>query len=139
MAITSGVCNSFKQECMLAIHDMDTDNIRIALYTDAATLDASTTTYSATNEVSGTGYTAGGELLANVSVALSGSTAVLDFDNVTWAAATIIARGALIYNASKANRAIAVYDFSENKSSSAGDFVLSVPVADAANAIVRLA
>ncbi|MEY2909078.1 MAG: hypothetical protein RLZZ602_1601 [Pseudomonadota bacterium] len=138
MAITSAVCNSFKQECMLGEHDLDTDVLKIALFTDAATLDASTTAYSTTNEVVGTGYTAGGETLTTVTVTLDGSVAIVDFDNVTWASADFTARGALIYNSSKTDKAIAVFDFGSNRTASDGDFVVVVPAAAAATAVIRL-
>jgi len=133
------MCSSFKQELLGGIHDLDTDTIKIALYTSSATLDASTTAYSATNEVSGTGYTAGGNALASPVISLDGTTAIVDFADSTWAAATITARGALIYNASKANRAIAVLDFGADKTSTDGDFTVSMPAAAAATALIRIA
>lgn len=139
MAITQAMCSSFKQELLGGVHDLDTDTIKIALYTSAATLGASTTTYSTTNEVVGAGYTAGGNTLTGAAISLDGTTAIVDFDNTTWAAATITARGALIYNSSKANRAIAVLDFGADKTSSAGDFTVTMPAAAAATAIIRIA
>lgn len=139
MAITSAVCNSFKAEVMLGEHDLDTHVLKIALFTDVATLGASTTVYAATNEVVGAGYTAGGETLTGVTVTVDGTTAIVDFNDVTWAAASLTARGALIYNTSAANKAIAVYDFGSNRTSSDGDFVITVPVAAAATAVIRLA
>jgi hypothetical protein len=138
MAITSAVCNSFKQQCMLGEHDLDTDVLKIALFTDAATLGASTTAYSTTNEVVGTGYTAGGETLSSVTVTLDGSVAIVDFADVTWTSASFTARGALIYNSSKSNKAVAVFDFGSNRTSSDGDFVVVVPAAAAATAVIRL-
>jgi hypothetical protein len=139
MAITQAMCNSFKTELLGGTHDLDTDTIKIALFTSSATLDASTTAYSTSNEVSGTGYTAGGNTLAGAAISLSGSTAIVDFTDTTWSSATITARGALIYNSSKADRAIAVLDFSSDKSSTAGDFTVVFPAADASNAIIRIA
>lgn len=139
MAITQAMCSSFKSELLGGVHDLDTDTIKIALYTSAATLGASTTAYSATNEVVGTGYTAGGNTMTSPVVSLDGTTAIVDFDNTTWSAATITARGALIYNASKANRAIAVLDFGADKTSTAGDFTVVMPAAAAATAIIRIA
>ena len=139
MAISQSMCSSFKSELLGGIHDLDTDTIKIALYTSSATLDASTTAYSATNEVSGTGYTAGGNTLASPVISLDGTTAIVDFADSTWAAATITARGALIYNASKANRAIAVLDFGADKTSTDGDFTVSMPAAAAATALIRIA
>jgi hypothetical protein len=139
MAITQAMCSSFKQQILLGEHDLDTDVLKIALYTSSATLDASTTAYSATNEVSGTGYSAGGETLTSPAVTLDGTTAVVDFANVTWSSATITARGALIYNSTNANKAIAVLDFGADKTSTAGDFTVQFPAATASTAIIRIA
>lgn len=137
MAITSAVCTSFKLELVNAIHDLDTDVLKIALYTSAATLGASTTAYSTTNEVSGTGYTAGGQTLAGAAITTSGTTIIVDFTDPSWPAATITARGCLIYNSTKANRAVAVYDFGADKTSTSGTFTAVLPAADASNAIIR--
>lgn len=140
MAITQAMCNSFKTELLGGTHDLDTDVIKIALYTSSATLDASTTAYSTTNEVTGSaGYTAGGNTLSGATISLSGSTAIVDFSDTTWSSATITARGALIYNSSKSNKAIAVLDFGSDKSSTNGDFTVVFPAADASNAIIRIA
>jgi hypothetical protein len=140
MAITQAMCTSFKSEALQGVHDFTTDTFKIALYTSSATLSAATTAYSATNEVSGTGYTAGGETLTVTggSVSTSGTTAYVDFSDVTWSTATITARGALIYNSSQANKAVAVLDFGSDKTSTAGDFVITMPTADASNAIIRI-
>lgn len=142
MAITSALCTSFKVELMRALHDFTTstgDAFKIALYTSSANLGASTTAYSATNEVSGTGYTAGGETLTNVTPTSSGTTALTDFADVTWASATITANGALIYNSTNSNRAVASLAFGSDKTSTDGDFKIIFPTADASNAIIRLA
>lgn len=139
MAITQAMCNSFKTELLGGTHDLDTDTIKIALYTSSATLGASTTAYSSSNEVVGAGYTAGGNTLAGATISLSGSTAIVDFTDTTWSSATITARGALIYNSSKSDKAIAVLDFSTDKSSTNGDFTVVFPAADASNAIIRIA
>lgn len=139
MAITQAMCNSFKTELLGGTHDLDTDVIKIALFTSSATLGASTTAYSTTNEVSGTGYTAGGNTLSGATISLSGSTAIVDFTDTTWSSATITARGALIYNSSKSDKAIAVLDFGSDKSSTNGDFTVVFPAADASNAIIRIA
>lgn len=139
MAITAAVCSSFKVECMEGLHLMESDTLKIALYTSSATLSAATTAYSATNEVSGTGYSAGGATLTNVAVTLDTTTAIVDFDDPTWASATITARGALIYNSSRSNTAIAVLDFTTDVSSTASSFVVQVPAATAATALVALA
>ena len=144
MAFTGNfLCTSFKVELLKGVHNFTNatgDTFKIALYTSSATLDASTTAYSATNEVSGTGYTAGGNTLTNVTPTSSGTTAYLDFADTTWSSATITARGALIYNSSAAgNPAVAVLDFGADKTSTAGDFTVVFPTADASNAIVRIA
>ena len=126
---------------MVATHNFTIttgDVFKIALYTSAATLSAATTVYSATNEVAGTGYTAGGVTLTNVTPTTSGTTAFTDFGDATWATATITARGALIYNSSKSNKAVAVLDFGTDKTSTAGNFTVQFPTADASLAIVRI-
>lgn len=138
MAITQAMASSFKQQILLGEHDLDTDVIKLALYTSAATLSAATTAYSTSGEVVGTGYTAGGNTLAGATVSLSGTTAFVDFTDTTWTTATITARGALIYNSSKANKAIAVLDFGADKTSTAGDFTVQFPTNDSASAIVRI-
>jgi len=118
----------------------------MALYTSSATLDASTTAYTATNEVSGTGYTATGQALTSVDPTTSGTTAFGDFDDETWSTATITARGALIYNStpnttsiSLTNPSVVVLDFGSDKTSTAGDFTVVFPTADASTAIIRIA
>lgn len=139
MAISQAMCSSFKSEILGGVHDLDTDVIKIALYTSSATLDATTTAYSTTNEVSGTGYTAGGNTLTGAVISLDGTTAIVDFDDTTWSAATITARGALIYNSSKSDRAIAVLDFGADKVSTGGDFTVNMPTAASATALIRIA
>ena len=114
MAITTAMCTSFKQEVLEALHDFNTTSgsvFKIALYTSAATLDASTTVYSTSNEVVGTGYTAGGNTLTNIDPVTSGTTAFADFADTTWTSATITAAGALIYNSSQSDKAVAVLSF----------------------------
>ena len=139
MAISQAMCSSYKEQLLGAVHDMDTDVFYIALYTSSATLSAATTVYAATNEVVAVGYTAGGNILSGAAITLSGTTAFVDFDNTTWTTATITARGALIYNSSKSNKAVAVLDFGGDKSSTAGDFTVIMPTPDAANALIRIA
>lgn len=139
MAITQAMCSSFKQQILLGEHDLDTDVIKLALYTSAATLSAATTVYSTSDEVVGTGYTAGGNTLTGATVSLSGTTAFVDFSDTTWSTATITARGALMYNSSKSNKAIAVLDFGADKTSTAGDFTVQFPTNDSSSAIVRIA
>ena len=143
------MCTSFKKELLYGAHDFDAssgDTFKIALYTSSATLNAATTAYAATNEVSGTNYTAGGGTLTPVDPTSSGTTALLDFVDETWSSATITARGALIYNTtpnttsiSLTNPAVIVLDFGGDKTSTAGDFTVVFPTADASNAIIRIA
>ena len=143
MAFTGNfICNSFKQELLVATHNFTAstgDTFKLALYTSAATLTASTTVYSATNETSGTNYTAGGAALTSITPVLSSSTAVCDFNDLTFSSVSITARGALIYNSSKTDKAVAVLDFGSDKTASAGNFTIVVPTADASNAIIRIA
>ena len=137
------MCTSFKQEILQGIHDFTAstgDTFKLALYTNSATLDASTTAYSASNEVSGTGYTAGGGTLTNVTPTTSGTTAFTDFADLTFSAASITARGALIYNDTAAgDPAVVVLDFGADKTSTSGDFTIVFPTADASDAIIRIA
>lgn len=144
MPISQAMCTSFKQELLTATHDFTAstgDAFKIALYTSSATLGASTTAYTTSNEVSssGTNYTAGGNTLTNVTPTTSGTTALTDFADTTWSSATITARGALVYNSSKSNKSVIVLDFGSDKSSTAGDFTIIFPTADASNAIIRIA
>ena len=156
MAITQAMTTSFKQEILQGIHNFTngsgggtttttgTGNVfKIALYTSSATLSAATTTYSTSNEVSGTNYTAGGNTLTNVTPTTSSTTALTDFADTTWSSSTITARGALIYNSSTtagtADRAVVVLDFGADKSSTSGDFVIQFPAASASEAIIRIA
>ena len=147
MAIAQGMCTSFKVEILNGIHAFGTtvvragttaDTMKIALYTSAATIGATTTAYSVTNETSGTGYIAGGNTLTTVAPASSGTTAFTAFANTTWAASSITARGALIYNDTQADKAIAVLDFGSDKTSTGGDFTVGFG-SDPSNAIIRIA
>ena len=136
------MCTSFKQELLTGTHNFTNgtgDTFKIALFTSSATLGASTTAYSTTNETSGTGYTAGGNTLTNVTPTTSGTTAFTDFADTTWSTASITARGALIYNSTDSNKAVVVLDFGADKTSTAGDFTIQFPTADASNAIIRIA
>lgn len=138
MAITQAMCTSFKEDLFQKEQDLDTDTIKIALYTSSATLDATTTAYSATNEVSGTGYTAGGETLTGATIGTSGTSAYVDFDDAEWTSASFTARGALIYNATTAgNNSIAVLDFGGDFTVSSGTFRIVFPAAGA-TAILRI-
>jgi hypothetical protein len=138
MALVQTLCSSFKQESWLAIHDLDTDVLKMALYTSAASLGADTTVYTTTEEVVGTGYTAGGVVLTNVQVLLSGTTAYCTFDNPAWPGSSFVTRGALIYNTSKADRAIAVLDFGSDKIAGP-NFTVQMPAATATTALLRFA
>ena len=128
---------SFKKELYEGIHDLLTDTIRIALYTAVADLDESTTVYSSNDEITGTGYSAGGNILTGASVTASGNTAFVSFDNTSWANATFTCRGALIYNASKANRSIAVLNFGNDKIVNNQTFQIQFPPNVASSAIIR--
>jgi len=142
LPISTAMCTSFKSQLMSGLHDFDNpggNTFKIALYTSSATLGASTTAYSATNEITGTGYTAGGNTLTSVSPTTSGTTAFVDFADTTWSASTITANGALIYNSNSSNAAVVVLAFGSDKSSSNGDFVIVFPTANATDAIIRIA
>ena len=142
MANTQAMCTYFKQELLEAVHNFKNsggDPFKIALYTSSASLGAGTTAYTTSNEVSGTGYTAGGNTLTRVDPSSSGTTAITDFADSTWSSATITARGALIYNDTDSDKAVAVLDFGADKISSGGDFTIQFPAADASNAIIRIA
>lgn len=134
------VCNSFKVEVFRAIHDFTAstgDTFKIALYTAASTIGESTTAYSTTNEAVGTGYTAGGAVLTSVTPTLIGNTMVIDFADVTISTVTLTYRRALIYNSTKANRAVAVFDFGSNRVISGGNLIIQMPVPNASSAILR--
>lgn len=137
MAIVQTQCTSFKLQLLQAVHDFTTDTFKIALYTSAASLGASTTVYAATNEVVATGYTAGGNTLTGVSALSSGTTAYVDFADTTWTTSTT-ARGALIYNSTKANKAVAVLDFGADKTST-NTFTVQMPPNSATDALIRIA
>ena len=137
MAITQCITNIFKQKILDGSHDA-ADTFKIALYTSSATLDATTAAYTETNEVTGTGYTAGGATLSGFSGTLSGSTGVLDWADPSWTTSTITARGALIYNSTDSTT-VMVLDFGSDKSSSGGTFTVVFPVADASTGLIRVA
>ncbi len=138
MAITSGITISFRREILLGEHDLDTNSLKLALYTNAASLSDGTTVYTTSNEVVGTGYSAGGVVLTGIDVTTDSSVAVVSITDAVVTASTITARGALIYNSSQADKAIAVFDFGSDKSSSNGDFTVQFPTAAAATAIIRI-
>jgi hypothetical protein len=151
MAISQAMCTSFKVELLSGGHNFNTTNVartvdtadvfKIALFTSSATLDATTTAYSTSNEVPSTGnYSAGGNTLTISQVPTSSSTtAFIDFADTTWSSATITANGALIYNSTNSDTAVAVLAFGGDKTSTAGDFTIIFPTADASNAIIRIA
>jgi hypothetical protein len=128
---------SFKEELYEGIHDLLTDTLKMALYTANADLNAATTVYTTDQEVSGTGYTAGGDTVTNVTVQSSGTTAYVNFDNVQWLGASFTTRGALLYNASKANRSIAVINFGSDKIVNNGTFTVTMPANTATTALIR--
>jgi len=142
MAISQAMCTSFKQELLTGTHNFTTstgDAFKLALYTSSATLGASTAAYTTTNEVTGTGYTAGGGSLTNVTPTTSGTTALTDFADLTFSTATITARGALIYNDDQSDKSVIVLDFGSDKTSTAGDFTIVFPAAASGTAIIRIA
>lgn len=128
---------SFKKELYEGVHDLLTDTIKIALYTALADLTEQTTEYTTVEEVSGSGYSAGGIVLTGATVNSSGSTAYVSFNNASWTSASFTCRGALIYNASKANKSIAVLDFGSDKTVSNNTFTVTFPVNNASSAIIR--
>jgi hypothetical protein len=138
VAITTAMCTSFKKELFEAVHDFTSDTFKIALYDSSATLGASTTAYSTSNEVSGTGYSAGGVALTIVAPATDGTTALVDIGDVSWSGATFAANGALIYNSSKSNKAVAVLSFGSVQNVSSANFNITMPTAAAGTAIVRI-
>jgi hypothetical protein len=151
MAITQGISNSFKQQLMLAVHDFRAtggDVFKLALYTPSATIDASTTQYTSANEVTSANYTAGGAALTNLGTALSGSTAFLDFADLTFTNVTLTTRGALIYNSTPSaaandntpltNPAVCVLDFGGDKQAVSGDITIVFPTPSASTAIIRI-
>ena len=128
---------SFKAELYEGIHDLIDDTIKIALFNANADLTASTTAYSTNQEVTGTGYTAGGNTLTGATVRSNGTTAFVSFDNTSWSSASFTSRGALIYNSSKANRSIAVLNFGSDKIVANGTLTIEFPSNDVTSAIIR--
>lgn len=144
MAITQAVCNSFKRDVLQEGHQIKTDTLKIALFTSAASLSAGTSVYSTSNEVvSSGGYAPGGGTLTGVTISLGatsagGGTAIIDFADISFTSTTFSARGALIYNSTNSNKAIAVLDFGSDKTSTNGTFTVSFPAAAASTAIITL-
>ena len=144
MANTSAICNSFKTEILKAVHNFTAstgNTFKIALFTSSATLGAGTTAYAATgmNEMSGTGYTAGGKALTSVTPSLDSTTACCDFDDISWTSATFTANACLIYNTNSSNKAVCAVAFGGDKSVSSGTFTIQFPAKAATTAIVRIA
>ena len=145
MAISSAICNSFKQEILVGTHNFTAssgDTFKIALYTSDASLGAGTTAFSSSNEISntsGSAYSSGGATLTSVTPTTSGTTAFCDFADVSFTSASFTANGALIYNSSQSNKAVAVIAFGGDKTVSSGTFTIQFPTADASNAIIRIA
>jgi len=144
MAFTGNfMCTSFKKELMEAKHNFllsGGDTFKLAMYDNNASFDASTTAYTATNEVSGTGYSAGGGTLTRIDPSSSGTTAFTSFSDLTFSTATVTARGALIYNdTASGDPTVIVLDFGADKTSTAGDFTIQFPTADSSTAIIRIA
>lgn len=136
--LTAAMCNSFKEELLKGIHDFLTDTFKIALYTNSATLGPDTTVYTTSNEASGAGYVAGGNTLTSATVTLSQGVAYVTFADTTWTAGNFSARGALIYNSSKANRAVAVFVFGEVTTVSSGNFEVQFPANNPTDAVIRI-
>ena len=143
MAITTAMCTSFKKEILEAVHNFKNTGggtFNLALYTSSASLGASTTAYTTSNEISGTGYTAKGASLTRVDPSTSGTTALTDFSDLTFSSSSLTARGALIFNDSASgDPSVCALDFGADKTSSSGDFTIQFPAADASNAIIRIA
>tara|TARA_R100001198_G_C5213905_1_gene198303 strand:+ start:909 stop:1340 length:432 start_codon:yes stop_codon:yes gene_type:complete len=142
MAISTAMCTSFKQELLVGTHNFTASSgntFKLALYTSSASLGASTTAYTTSNEASGTGYTAAGAALTSVTPTTSGTTAFCDFADLTFSSSTITANGALIYNDTQSDKAVCTLAFGGDKTSTSGDFTISFPTADASNAIIRIA
>ena len=142
--ITTAMCNSFKQELLGGVHDLDTHSLKIALIKPSPTsnFNKATTNYSDltanSDEATGTNYSAGGQVLDSPVISLSGDTAIVDFADEVFSNLTITAAGALLYNTSASNKAIAVFSFGSNVASTAGDFTVIFPTADASNAVLRI-
>jgi hypothetical protein len=142
MAIAQAVCNSFKEEILEGIHDLETagDTIKLALYTSQATLGAATTSYTTGNEVAASGqYVAKGGTLQSQQVSLDTGVAIVDFDDLSFTGVTLTARGALIYNSTQANRAICALDFGSDKTATSGTFTVQFPNFTSTSAILRIA
>ena len=139
MAITQTWATSFKEQLFLGEHDLLADTLKIALYTSSAVLGASTTEYTTVGETTGTGYTAGGIVLTDVTVNTGDGIAYVDFTNPSWSGASFTARGALIYNSSKSNKAMFVLDFGTNQTAVNSTFTIQLPANNPTFAVIKLA
>lgn len=142
MAITTAMTTSFKSEVLQALHNFllsGGNTFKLALYTSSATLGAATTAYSATNEASGTNYSAGGSSLTRVDPTTSGTTAFTDFADLVFSTVTVTANGCLIYNSTNSNRAVSAHAFGGDVTATAGNLTIVFPTPDATNAILRIA
>jgi len=135
--IAQTLTTSFKQQLFEAVHDFSTDTFYMALYTANADLGATTTVYTASGEISGTGYTATGQVMTGISVSVTDTTAFVNFTNVVWTTGAFTARGALIYNTSKGNKSVAVLDFGADKTTTTS-FTVVMPTNSATSALIRL-
>ena len=136
--ITAGLTTSFKEEVLLGVHDLVNDVLKIALYTSSANIGPDTAVYSATDEVSGTGYTAGGEVLLNVVVQQGNGTGYATFDNPSWPGALFTTRGALIYNHTKGNKSIGVFNFGTDQSMTNQGFTIQLSADNPETAVIRI-
>jgi hypothetical protein len=140
MAISQSLATSFKVQLMQGTQNFSSNTFKMALYTSSASLGPTTTNYSATNEISGTGYTAGGNTLTvSTTPTSSGTTAFISFSNTSWTSASFTARGAMIYNSTNSNTCVAVFDFGADKTVVDGTFTITFPTADSTSAIIRIA
>ena len=138
MAISQVLCTSFKKELLEGTHIFGSDGFKIALYTSAATLNADTTAYTTDNEVSGTGYAAGGVALSGVTVSSGDGVGFVNFSDATWASSSFTARGALIYNDDKSDKAVMVLDFGDDKTSNNSTFTVGMPANTSTAALKRI-
>lgn len=139
MAITQSLCASFKAELLAAVHDftpLTGDTFKIALYTSVADMSSNSTVYTTVGEVVGSGYVAGGKVLLGQTITLSGINTFVTFTSIAWSSSTLTASGALIYNSTKANKAVAVLNFGGPFSSNGTPFTVTFPPATATTAVI---
>lgn len=135
---TAGLTDSFKEQLLLGVHNFSTDTFLVALYTSSAVLGPTTTVYTTSNEVTGAGYIPGGQLLQNVTVNLAMGTGYVSFTNPSWSGATFATRGGLIYNASKANKSVGVFNFGVDQTMLGQQFTIQFPTNDPESALIRV-